>query len=261
MKILVLGHNGMLGHMVIKYLSSLNIEFKIIKYRWPSINFKKEIINSNCDYLINCISCIPQKNTNWNNYKNININLPLFLIKNFKNKIIQPTSDCEFSGTLKYGCLYEKNDVKDVTDDYGISKCHISNILISNSNVKQIRTSIIGPEIYNNVSLMEWFFKQTNKVNGFSNHYWNGITSLEWSKQSLYVIKNWNDLDNVVQIGTKSISKYNLLCLINKIFKCKKDIVSIDTNFINRCLKSDYILPDIEKQLIELKRFYKKTIV
>ena len=138
---------------------------------------------------------------------------------------------------------------------------HISNILISNSNVKQIRTSIIGPEIYNNVSLMEWFFKQTNKVNGFSNHYWNGITSLEWSKQSLYVIKNWNDLDNVVQIGTKSISKYNLLCLINKIFKCKKDIVSIDTNFINRCLKSDYILPDIEKQLIELKRFYKKTIV
>lgn len=94
MKILVLGHNGMLGHMVIKYLSYLNIEFKIIKYRWPSINFK--------------------------------------------NKIIQPTSDCEFSGTLKCGCLYEKNDVKDVTDDYGISKCHISNILISNSNVKKI---------------------------------------------------------------------------------------------------------------------------
>lgn len=242
--------------MLVKYLYYLNIPVETISYRWPDGGFKEKIKNSNCDYLINCISCIPQKNPTWINYKNINISLPIFLSKNFNGKIIHPTSDCEFSGKLKHGCLYTKNDIKDVVDDYGISKCHISNILSSEINVKQIRTSIIGPEINNKVSLMEWFFKQANKINGFSNHYWNGITSLEWSVQAIKIINNWNNFDNIVQIGTHPISKHDLLCLINKIFECKKTIISINADFVNRCLKSDYSLPDIENQLIDLKKFY-----
>ncbi len=104
---------------------------------------------------------------------------------------------------------------------------------------------------------MEWFFTQTNDIKGYSNHYWNGITTLEWAKQAYKLILNWDVVnDTVIQIGSNKISKYQLLCLINKIFECKKNIISINTEFINRSLKSDYLIKNIEDQLIELKQFY-----
>ena len=35
MKILVLGHKGMLGHMVVKYLQDKNVYVNTLKTRWP----------------------------------------------------------------------------------------------------------------------------------------------------------------------------------------------------------------------------------
>lgn len=246
----------MLGHMVVKYLNHVSIQYQILESRWPSDDFKKYICESSCDYLINCIAKLPQKKSSWADYKSINIELPIFISKNFKGRIIHPTSDCEFSGNVKFGKLYNKCDVKDSTDDYGITKIYTSYFLSNNINVKQIRCSIIGPEINDNKSLMSWFFSCDREVHGYSNNYWNGITSLEWIKQSIHIIQNWNTYDNIIQLGTDPISKYTLLCIINKIFDCKKNIISINTNYINRCLKSDYKLQDIERQLIELKKFY-----
>jgi dTDP-4-dehydrorhamnose reductase len=123
-------------------------------------------------------------------------------------------------------------------------------------NVKQIRTSIIGPEINNKVSLMEWFFKQKENANGYTNHYWNGITTLEWSKQAYKIVNNWNEFDKVTQIGTVKISKYELLCLLNKVFETNKNIVPINVDMVNKCLKTDYCIQSLEDQLIELKKFY-----
>jgi dTDP-4-dehydrorhamnose reductase len=123
-------------------------------------------------------------------------------------------------------------------------------------NVKQIRTSIIGPEINNKVSLMEWFFKQKENVNGYTTHYWNGITTLEWSKQAYKMVNNWNEFDKVTQIGTVKISKYELLCLLNKVFETNKNIVPINVDMVNKCLKTDYCIQSLEDQLIELKKFY-----
>lgn len=246
----------MLGHMVMKYVSHLQINHEIIEQRWPSNEFTESIKNSNSDFLINCIACIPQKYSTWNLYKETNIDLPIFLIKNFNGKIINPTSDCEFSGNIKLGKFYEKNHMKDVTDDYGISKSHTTNILLNYNNVKQIRSSLIGPEIKGKVCLMEWFFRQNKDIHGYNNHYWNGITTLEWTKQCLKLIENWDRSDNLIQLGTTPITKYDLLCFLNKIFECKKNIISISTEFINRSLKSDYLIKNIEDQLIELKQFY-----
>ena len=124
------------------------------------------------------------------------------------------------------------------------------------NNVKQIRTSIIGPELRNKVSLMEWFFKQTGNVTGYANHYWNGITTLEWAKQAHKIINNWNEYDQVTQLGTDKTNKYELLCLINKIFESNKNIISINIDEVNRCIKSKYKIQSLENQLIELKKFY-----
>ena len=54
MRILVLGHKGMLGHMVVKYLRNQNINVHTMDKRWP---FNQQGIKTyNGDYIINCIA-------------------------------------------------------------------------------------------------------------------------------------------------------------------------------------------------------------
>lgn len=256
MKILVLGHNGMLGHMVVKYLKSQNEEIVTTDLRWETDEFGNYIKNSTCEYLINCIGSIPQKKPNWEKYKSVNILLPIFLSDNFKGRIIHPTTDCEFDGKISEISYYASNEHATALDDYGLSKAYASGVLKTKNNVKQLRTSIIGPELYNKVSLMEWFFKQTTNVNGYANHYWNGITTLEWSKQAHKIINNWGDYYQVTQLGTDKTNKYELLRLINKIFESNKNIISINVDTVNKCLKTDYCIQSLETQLIDLKKFY-----
>lgn len=256
MKILILGHLGMLGHMVFKYYKSENITVEKIEDRWPSDDFINKIKNSDCDFLINCIGSIHQKKPSWNQYKLNNIELPIFLSDNFKGKIIHPSTDCVFNGKIPQGELYSQNCIPNVIDDYGMSKAYISLILNSRDNVKQIRTSIIGPELKNKVSLFEWFFSQ-EVVNGYTNHFWNGITTLEWAKQSLHIIKNWNQCGSIVQLATTCISKYELLMIIDKVYEANKKIIPILKDHHNKCLLSSYPCDSIEKQLVNLKNFYR----
>lgn len=253
---MVLGHNGMLGHVVFKYLTSQNIEVITTDLKWETHELKEYIKKCTCEYMINCIGCIPQKKYTWEQYKSINISLPMFLSNNFTGKIINPSTDGEFDGKVNEHYFYSKNELPTALDDYGLSKAYISSILRFKNNVKQIRSSIIGPELKNKVCLMEWFFKQSENVNGYTNHYWNGITTLEWSKQAYKIIKNWDRYDTINQIGTNKINKYELLCLINKIFECNKNIISINVDCVNKCLQTDYTLQSLENQLIELKKFY-----
>lgn len=254
MKILILGHRGMLGHMVCKYFNNIGIKFEIITYRWPSDEFKESVKNSTSDFLINCIGSIPQKNNEWQHYKLCNILLPMFLVENFNGYIIHPSTDCEFSGNLPVGELYSVNHKRDAIDDYGISKAHISNFLLNYKNVKQIRTSIIGPELTTNLSLMSWFLNENSQINGYDCHYWNGITTLEWIKQVYKLILNWDMTTcDIIQLGTEPISKFDLLNLINMIYCSNKTIVPYKTRIINKCLKTMYVMKPIELQLEDLK--------
>ena len=52
MRILVLGHKGMLGHMVCMYLESLELMVETIVEKWPSNEFKNNVKNSKADFLI-----------------------------------------------------------------------------------------------------------------------------------------------------------------------------------------------------------------
>lgn len=256
MKVLILGHLGMLGHMVTKYYRSKKIKVKTIENRWPSENFINEIKNSDCNFIINCIGSIHQKKPTWEDYKSNNISLPIFLADNFKGKMLHPSTDCVFDGSMPEGEMYSLHYTPNAMDDYGVSKAYISYILKTKLNVKQIRTSIIGPELNDKVSLFEWFFSQET-VNGYSNHFWNGITTLEWAKRSLDIIKYWNNYENIIQLSTNCISKHELLTKINEIYKTNKKIIPVKKEHHNKCLYSCYPCNTIDEQLIELKNFYK----
>ena len=246
MKILVLGHTGMLGHMVYKYFSSKKCELIITSKRWPSREFKDEIINFwhnfSGDYIINCIAAIPQRKKN-----NFDINVDLLV---WLDNEIDSVSD-------KVKVIYPGSDIDEETSGYSISKKNAHKFVIDKSrNTKMIRTSIIGPELKLKDCTFEWFMNSKNKVYGWDKNYWNGITTLEWSKICYNIILDWNSYGILNTPSTDCISKYNLLYIIKEVFNKDITIYKNSNVEINRCLERNIEVKDIRQQLVELKEFY-----
>ena len=236
MNILILGHKGMLGHMLVKYLTNQNYTIHTIDYRFPSKEFKNKVLNFKGDYIINAIGAIPQKT----NLFDINHELPVWLDKYINNKIIHAGTDCEIDN-----------------NDYGISKRIASNyIKESSTNTKIIKTSIIGPELGSRSSLLEWFLNSENDIKGYTKAMWSGITTLEWAKQCLSLINGWDEYNKENIIESTCLSKYDLLLLIKKVFNKDINIIPEDKVSINKCLKGTIKTLNIETQLQELKNYY-----
>jgi dTDP-4-dehydrorhamnose reductase len=236
MNILILGHNGMLGHMLVKYLTDKKYSIHTIDNKYPTNEFKEKVLNFNGDYIINCVGAIPQKTTQFD----INYDLPIWLDKNSNCKIIHPGTDCEIDN-----------------DDYGISKRNASNYIKSDGiHTKILQTSIIGPELNSNYSLLEWFLNSKDNVKGYTQAMWSGITTLEWSKQCIKLINNWDEYKKETIIESTCLSKYDLLNLIKEIFNKDINIIADDRLNINKCLKGDIKASDIKTQLQDLKKYY-----
>ena len=91
MKVLILGHKGMLGFVVHQYFKDQNIECITTDYRWPSKEFKNVVENFKGDVIINCIAItVPDKDK-----ININFELPIYLDTNTSCKIVHPGTDNE----------------------------------------------------------------------------------------------------------------------------------------------------------------------
>jgi dTDP-4-dehydrorhamnose reductase len=202
-KILILGSAGLLGSQLVSYFQQQN---KFRKYRlyissrsrkknniiyFDTLNKKtfKNIIFLKPDYVINCIGLIkPRINVDSKlsliNCFKINSILPIQLSKYFKNsKIIHFTTDGVFDG--KKG-NYIETDEHSCSDFYGVSKS-LGEVALS--NVMNLRCSIIGFEKNTNYSLLNWYWKnKDNKINGYKNHIWNGITSDVLSKICMGII-------------------------------------------------------------------------
>ncbi len=145
-------------------------------------------------------------------------------------------------------------------DDYGISKRKAAEWLLKNAKrTKIIKTSIIGPELNGDASFLNWFLsnKDGTTVNGYSNHMWNGITTLSWAKFSNLLIENWTIYPIRTILSSQCISKYELCVICNTVFDRKILINPFQTEkFINKCLVPDIELDNIEIQLKELRKFY-----
>lgn len=240
MKILILGHNGLLGNMVYRYYKSLD-RYEIITtdFRWSTEKFKDFVIKSKVDYIINCIGMIPQKRPNDNLYRIINYELPMWL-DSLGVKIIHPDTD-------------EPADTP-----YGLSKQMARENIIKNTKI--IKTSIIGFEKGTNFSFLDWFLHSEGSVNGFTNQFWNGNTTLEWAKWSEKIILNWNDYDRITTLSNpECLSKYEILLRIKKIFNKNIEIIPIESSIAkNNCMQADYITDNLVDQIIEMKNFYEK---
>jgi len=258
-KILILGSNGMLGTMVSEYflnlkkyeifltkrvVKSTDLNNKTYKFDVLDDDLEELIQNIKPNYLINCIGVIkPEINENSKDSIEraikINTYFPLSLSKLaeiYKFKYIQIGTDCVFSGNKSN---YKESSFQDAKDVYGKTKIGGE---VENNTKYLIRGSIVGPEIGNGKSLLNWFLNQEKpKVNGFDDHMWNGITTLNFAKIAHGMIENNNFKFHIQHIVPKDqVSKYNLLKYFKKYFDVDVEIEKTNsTESVNRTLMTN----------------------
>ena len=254
MKVLILGSTGLLGCAVGKHFLTTKHE-TTLTYRNEAVSYGKDKIffdplrgdidktmpqgwPHRWDYVINCIGIIkPFVSGKPIETRKINAVFPWELANwchAYQIKLIHISTDCVFSGRKG---RYVESDLHDALDDYGKSKS-----LGEPNNSMVIRTSIIGEEIHNNTSLIEWAKSQKGKeVNGFANHYWNGVTTKQYAKVCENVIDNnlWeNGLFHVH--AADIVRKYDMLTYFNERFDLNLTINEFKTPEIcDRSLSSE----------------------
>lgn len=234
MKIAILGQSGMLGSMVFSYFFR-NTDFRLLvttrksstavisnRVEYFLLDASESIENglvdalNQCNYIINCIGLIkthirPGYIADTKKAIQVNSIFPHKLFSVLHNngpKIIQIATDCVYSGVEG---KYAEDAMHDAYDVYGKTK---SLGEIDAENFLNLRCSIIGPEIKNKKSLLEWFVNQEHNaiVNGYMNHIWNGITTYHFAKVIHGIMKNniWYDSTQHL-IPADSVSKLQLL--------------------------------------------------
>lgn len=278
-KILIFGATGMLGSYLKEYLRNSNKEvYPINRARIDaSVANHDTIVSLFRDYeiaygdvIINCMGIIPQSNSirvlTKELYYSVNTLFPIMLSTvsyMYDAKFIHITTDCVFSGSEGN---YNELDMHTEENDYGVSKSLGEN----GWKATIIRTSIIGEEEKNNYSLLEWVRKHKNEtLKGYKNHMWNGVTCLQLAK----IINTMID-DSVFWVGVRhifsprSVSKYELVSLINEIYDLNNEVVLFETpmscdktltSIWNTCQK--FNIPDLQLQLHELQQYKDKSVV
>ena len=284
-KILILGVSGMLGHALFYYFSK-NKKYdtyatqrgnnKVDKF-FPEIMLDKIISNINADSIqtvqnaielikpdvvINCIGIIKQLKEAKDSLISIKIN-SLFphqlaeICANNNCRMIHISTDCVFSG--KAG-NYAEEDFADADDLYGRSK-YLGEV--DYPNALTLRTSIIGHELNNKISLVDWFLSQKSSVSGFTKAIYTGLPTIEFAEIiEKYVFPN-RELHGLYHVSSEPISKYELLKLVAEIYE--KDIqIKHEVEFIiDRSLDScrfknvtGYAPPSWKEMIIKMHSDY-----
>jgi len=238
MRVVVLGATGMLGSMVLSWLArdpeltlvatgreaDLLLGMNRIAPGCDSQTLDAEIASvdtlanliSGASWTVNCIGVIKPYIKDDNPVQTqralrVNALFPHLLAQAAEQtgcKVLQIATDCVYSG-LKGA--YPESAAHDALDVYGKSK---SLGEVHSSQVHHLRCSIIGPEPKCHVSLLDWFLGQPQGagVKGFTNHDWNGVTTLHYAKICHGIMKQGMTLPHLLHVvPTGNIAKSDLL--------------------------------------------------
>lgn len=230
MKVLVLGGNGMAGHVLRMHLSKsgrYSVWYTVRQKTddrqavrldvtdWPTVVRAVRLLRP--DAVINATGILNEA-AERNVQEAIHVN-SLFphqmaqLGEQMGFRFVQISTDCVFSGRRGD---YRENDTPDGTTVYAQTK-RLGEVT-AGPHVT-IRTSIVGPELRDGIGLFHWFMKQTGKIQGYRNVYWNGVTTVELAKAVDWTLQK-PEITGVVHLAVpKKISKYQLLVLFKETFK------------------------------------------
>jgi dTDP-4-dehydrorhamnose reductase len=256
MKVLLLGANGMLGSML-EFVGSTQTTHEIIPIKrdtfdvlHQSSTILVEFMKEPC-CVVNCIGAIPQRSYHEADMITLNTTFPLELAElcdKMNIPLIHISTNCVFSGK-ESNCI--ESDPLSATDSYGKSKANGEP-----STCVILRCSIIGPESSGTaVGLLEWFLHANEPVSGYTDHYWNGLTTLELAKCIYDIIDRQLFTPRIEHLfSSNTLSKYDILVEINKCFHKNSIIRPISKGTKYYTLQSIHHGPQktIQEQLHEL---------
>jgi len=224
--IIVLGASGMLGSTIYNYLKTdenLNVfgtssrsNGNLFSFNVLNDSVEKLVQDLEPTHIVNCIGKIKPE-IDESSPKSIqdaiavNSVFPIKLSRVKPNlKIIQIATDCVFDGK---DSNYLETSLHNATDVYGKTK---SLGEISAKNFINLRCSIIGRELEKKKSLLEWVLSHPKGggISGFTNHKWNGVTTLAFAKVVSGIIKSKDSLFTEGRfhlVPGNSVSKYQLI--------------------------------------------------
>ena len=298
--ILILGNKGMLGATLEKYFNLQGDKYNVRGLNRSSFDATKLQLYDNIDfsvydYVINCIgvtSGIIKRDREEESFEEhlthptheviqVNSVLPWWLTTKTRN-LIHISTDCVFKPD-NYCEAYGIYSESYATDLYGMTK-RLGEVRF---NGMTLRCSFIGPSLNGDgVGLFDWLVRESKKkrafIYGYTNHYWNGITSLHLARFINKIIDNEDSFDYGIHhlYSPEKITKYDLCCMVNEVFDLNLHISKYDdcegsrSNYTNRCLSnlnmygfpeeeiskiSELMNKSLKSQLIELKEFIKEN--
>lgn len=266
MKILVFGSQGMAGHMIVAYLQQQGYTVDTVARAQLDIEDTHAVVEffdclGNYDFVINCIGLLVQDSNNRpDRAAIINSWWPHYIehrLKDTPTRLVHLSTDCVFDGA---DGPYTETSIPTEVNAYGSSK---SLGEINNNKDITFRMSIIGPELKNGTGLLNWVMTNpAQDLQGWNNHWWNGITTLQLAKCIHRYMENpcvtgvYHLVNNRIKI-----TKYNLLLIINRVFDLNKIIhIAGGPKPVNKVLVDtrqlvDWDIKDYQTQLTELRNF------
>ena len=232
--VFVAGHRGMLGHMVVKQLTENGFAVRTTDARYVGSAADALVAAATATdarYVVNCIGRIWQKSMDAAELFAANALLPIHLAQRLRpdQHLFHASTDCVFAGTRGN---YAVDERPDADDEYGVSKL-LGEGVARWPNVSVLRVSIVGTDLGGGHGLLGWFLKQPEDrpVNGFVNHFWNGITTLEWARilvERITRIERGERHLALTQPGTDPVNKYTLLCAFRDAFGTRHEIRPVE---------------------------------
>jgi len=212
MRVLVLGHTGMLGQALVRRLSQEDIEVLTLpRHALDALepNFSQIGILTP-DAVVNAIGLINRRiHLQESDFLRVNSLFPRRLAdycQGHNTTFIHVSTDCVFTGDAG---PYNESSPSFAQDIYGQTK-----LWGEPTNALVIRTSIIGPELQNFYSLLCWFLKQKGPVRGFVNHHWNGLTTWELAGAIAKLLLQGQIPFGIRHLHGQDLSKFELLKLM-----------------------------------------------
>lgn len=284
MKVLVLGASGLIGHTLIRELSS---DFNVIGTLHKSIDqyensfFQKyqfiqnvEILNFEVlkgvimavapDVILNCIGVTKRKisSNNFLNAMEVNACFPHKLAKyaaSYKIRVIHFSTDCVFDG--KKG-NYTEADLTTAEDFYGRTKA--LGEIVNYDNCLTIRSSFIGQELFDKTELLDWFLSQEGRsIKGFKKTFYSGVSTIFMTKVIKEILSKHSALNGLYQLAPETpISKYELLNIAKEVYHLNVEIIPdtahIHTPTLNASKfrnKTGIKVPDWKEMMEQLAKY------
>jgi dTDP-4-dehydrorhamnose reductase len=253
----------MLGHVVARYAAEAGWKVLTSDLRYmasPRDPLVEAVRVSGASAVINCLGLTKQRSDDRAALYLTNAVFPIHLAGRILSNqlLVHASTDCVFAGS-RGG--YRVTGERDATDTYGFSKA-LGEGVMGLPNATVLRVSVVGPDRGDGRGLLAWFLRQPpgHPIPGYTNHRWNGVTTLDWADMAVSLISSHergSTVPSLAQPGTEVATKYDILCAFRDFFAPAQQVVPVTApEAIDRSLVPTEVRAAFREQLRRLAAWY-----